>query len=201
MLVLVLGVGVELKLGQWLARLAHDNPLFPRVWHGLYAPLLRSAVMVGAVLCAYPALFGFRAAPALGTLFPSEAARGGTLLGLVFLFRLLAPRLSPVRLRPATLDAAQSLCAVAVVFVWYADYLGAVSASAWPGWLSALALCGLCTLLPPLAAGLGRDFGTRLDLHFNLHGLDEYFAQGAAMLAVAPITMLYGYLLGTQLGM
>ena len=116
-------------------------------------------------------------------------------------FPVLAPWLAPLRARPATLDAAQSLGAVAVVFMCYAGYLGAVSASAWPGLLSALALGGLCTLLPALAAGLGRDFGARLGLRLDLKGLDEYCAQGATMLAIAPLTMLYGYLLGDQLGM
>ena len=201
MLVLVSGVGVELKLGQWLTRLASDKARFTRVWHRLYAPLLRTAVIVGAVLWAYPALFGFRAAPALSTLFGVDMARSGILFGLVFLLRLLAPWLAPLRARPATLDAAQSLGAVAVVFMCYAGYLGAVSASAWPGLLSALALGGLCTLLPALAAGLGRDFGARLGLRLDLKGLDEYCAQGATMLAIAPLTMLYGYLLGDQLGM
>jgi hypothetical protein len=201
MLVLVVGVGVELKLGPWLARLAGDKPRFGRAWQTLYAPLLRSAVIVGAVLGAYPALFGFRAAPALSTLFSVEMGRSAILLGLVCLLRLLAPWLAALRARPATLDAVQSLGAVAVVFVYYADYLGAVSASAWPGLLSALALGGLCTLLPALAAGLGRDFGARLGLRLDLNGLDECCAQGATMLAVAPLTMLYGYMLGDQLGM
>ncbi len=201
MLVLAVGVGVELKLGPWLARLASDKPRFGRAWQTLYAPLLRSAVIVGAVLGAYPALFGFRAAPALSTLFSVEMGRSAILLGLVCLLRLLAPWLAALRARPATLDAVQSLGAVAVVFVYYADYLGAVSASAWPGLLSALALGGLCTLLPALAAGLGRDFGARLGLRLDLNGLDECCAQGATMLAVAPLTMLYGYMLGDQLGM
>lgn len=201
MLVLVLGVSFELWLGGWLARLACHNPAFPRMWDGFVAPLLRSAVIMAAVLSAYPALFGFRAAPSLMSLMPSEAARGGTLFGLVYLCRVVAPLVPPLRLRPGLLDAVQGMCAVAVVFAWFADYLGAVSASVWPGLLAALALLGMSALLPALAAGLGRDFGAYLDSRYRLNGLDQLFGRAMGMVAVAPIVMLYGYLLGMQLGM
>lgn len=201
MLVLVLGVSFELWLGGRLARLVYHHPLFARVWHSVCAPLLRSAVIMAAVLSAYPALFGFRAAPSLMSLMPSEAARGGTLLGLVYLCRVVAPLVPPLRLRPGLLDAVQGMCAVAVVFAWFADYLGAVSASVWPGLLAALALLGMSALLPALAAGLGRDFGAHLDSRYRVNGLDQLFAQTMGMVAVAPIVMIYGYLLGTQLGM
>lgn len=201
MLVLVLGVSFELWLGGWLARLAYDNPAFPRLWDSVCAPLLRSAVIMAAVLVAYPALFGFRAAPSLMTLMPSDAARGGTLFGLIYLCRVLAPLVPPLRLRPGLLDAVQGMCAVAVVFAWFADYLGAVSASVWPGLLAALALCGMSMLLPALAAGLGRDFGAQLDSRYAVNGLDQLFGQTMGMVAVAPIVMFYGYLLGIQLSM
>ena len=201
MLVLVLGVSLELWLGSWLARLACDNPVFPRVWDSVCAPLLRSAVIMAAVLAAYPALFGFRAAPALMSLMPSEAARGGTLFGLIYLGRVVAPLLPPLHMRPGMLDAVQGMCAVAVVFTWFADYLGAVSASVWPGLLSALTLFGMSVLLPALAAGLGRDFGAHLDSRYHFNGLDQLLGRALGMVAVAPIMMLYGYLLGMQLGM
>ncbi len=200
MLVLVLGVAMELWLETRLARALHDNPAFPRLWHSLCAPLLRSALIVAAVLLAYPALFGFRAGPSLATLLPADSARFGTLLAGVFACRVLAPLLPPVRARPALLDALQGLLAVAVMFVWFADYLGAVSVSLWPGFTAGAALGALCMVLPSLAAGLGHDFGARWDQRCATVGLDQLFGKTMGMVAVAPIMTIYGYLLGLQIG-
>lgn len=200
MAVLVLGVSLELWLASRLARLAHHHPRWPGLWQRLGAPLLRGAVIVAAVLFAYPALFGFRAAPSFYTLMPDDTLRGGAWLGAVFLARLVAPMLLPSP-RPGLLDAVQGMAAVALVFMWFADYLGAISASLWPGLLGALALAGLTALLPALAAGLGHDFGARLDARRNCTGLAQLFGHAMGMVAVAPIVILYGYLLGMQLAM
>jgi hypothetical protein len=200
MFVLVLGVAIELWLEDRLTRLLRTNPAFPWLWQTLCAPLLRSALLVGGALFAYPALFGFRNAPALGNLLPSEGARFGTLLALVFLARFIVPRVLRLSDRPAVLDAMQGLIAVAVIFSWFADYLGAVSVSLWPGVVASLALLGLCMVMPSLATGLGHDFGARCDQHWATLGLDQLFGKAMGMVAVAPIMTLYGYLLGSQLG-
>ncbi|MCC6709781.1 MAG: hypothetical protein IT492_19685 [Gammaproteobacteria bacterium] len=200
MAVLVAGVCLELWLTRRLARLAHDHPRMPGLWQRLGAPLWRGAVIVTAVLFAYPALFGFRAAPSFDTLMPADALRGGAWLLAVLLARVVAPMLLPSA-RPGLLDALQGMGAVALLFAWFADYLGAVSASLWPGLLGALALLGLSSLLPALAAGLGQDFGARLDARRNGKGLAQLFGHAMGMVAVAPIVILYGYLLGMQLAM
>ena len=200
MLVLVLGVALELWLEMRLARLLHNNPSFTRLWHSLCAPLLRSALIVAAVLLAYPALFGFRAGPPLATLLTADSACFGTLFGLVFLCRICAPLLSAVRARPGLLDAVQGLLAVALMFVWFADYLGALSVSLWPGLAAGAALAGLCMVMPSLAASLGHDFGARWDQRCATIGLDQLFGKIMGMVAVAPIMTLYGYLLGLQIG-
>ena len=82
MLVLVLGVVAELWLEERLSRLLQSNAAFPWLWQELCAPLLRSALMVGGTLFAYPALFGFRTAPPIATLLPAGSARLGTLLAV-----------------------------------------------------------------------------------------------------------------------
>lgn len=200
MLVLVLGVAMELWLETRLVRLLQTNPAFPWLWQTLCAPLLRSALMVGGVLFAYPALFGFRTAPPITTLLPANSARFGTLLALVFLARFIAPRVLRLQGRPGLLDAMQGLLAVAVIFTWFADYLGAVSVSLWPGIAASVALVGLCMVMPSLAAGLGHDFGARCDQRWATLGLDQLFGKAMGMVAVAPIMTFYGYLLGLQIG-
>ena len=200
MLVLVFGVALELWLEERLSRAMHANPAFPWLWRELCAPLLRSALVVGGALFAYPALFGFRSAPSLTTLLPANSARFGTLLAMVFLARFIAPRLLRLRGRPGMLDALQGLIAVAVIFSWFAEYLGAVSVSLWPGIAASLALLGLCFVMPSLAAGLGHDFGARCDLRCATVGLDQFFGKAMGMVAVAPIMTFYGYLLGLQIG-
>ena len=94
------------------------------------------------------------------------------------------------------LDCAQGCAATALLFTTYADYLGALSATAWPGIPSALALVGMSVLLPGLASGLARDFGARWGA-----GVADCLAELCGMAAVAPIVLLYAYLLGMQLAM
>lgn len=200
MFALVLGVAAELWLQARLARLLHTNPAFPWLWQELCAPMLRSALMVGGAIFAYPALFGLRSAPSLGSLLPADSARFGTLLALVFLSRFIAPRVLRLRDRPGMFDAMQGLLAVAVLFAWFADYLGAVSVSLWPGIAAGLALLGLCMVMPSLAAGLGHDFGARCDLRWATLGFDQLFGKAMSMVAIAPIMTFYGYLLGLQIG-
>ena len=201
MLVLVAGVSLELALTRWLTRHAPGHARRVRLWHGLGAPLLCSAVIVAAVFGAYPALFGFRAAPALPMLMDEGATLvGGLLLVAICLARLLAPLL-PTALRSGLLDSMQAMGASALVFSWFASDVGAGSAHPWPGALGALSLLGLACLLPPLASGLGADLGARLDARRGGRGLEQWFGQAMGMVAVAPIVILYGYLLGMQLGM
>jgi hypothetical protein len=195
MLVLVLGASLELWLTARGTR-REAGPGASRRWSSVYAPLLRGSAIVAAVLWAYPALFGFRAAPSLRNLFASDAPRLALLLGLVVLLRLCTQRLAALRRRPGLVDSLQAMVAVAVVFEDFADYLGALSASAWPGLVAALALGGLSLLLPALASGLGRDLGAR-----GNSALAAWLDQALGMAAVAPIVMFYAYLLGTQLGM
>ncbi|MBK6660328.1 MAG: hypothetical protein IPG43_20295 [Proteobacteria bacterium] len=196
MLVLVAGVSFEL----WLARRVASRPMLTRLWLGLGAPLLRSAMIVGAVLVAYPALFGFRAAPTLATLMHEGAARGGLWLIALCAARLLVP-LPLSSSRTGLVDALQGVGAAALLFVGFSRHVGALSASPWPGALGAMALFGLCWLLPALAAGLGHDMGARFDARRGTRGLDQWLGQAMGMVAVAPVVMLYGYLLGTQLAM
>lgn len=201
MLVLMVGVSLELWLTRRLAGLARGRSRSVRAWQGVGMSLWRGVVMMAAVLVTYPALFGFRAAPPLATLVPGEAARGAALLGLVVLGRVLAPLLPALRKRPGMLDAVQGMGVAAVLFTSYADYLGALSVSVWPGLLAAVALAALSALLPALAAGLGRDFGAGLDARRGSSGLAPLFGETMGMAAVAPIVMLYGYLLGMQLAL
>ena len=197
MLVLVLGVMLELSVTRSLRPRANDETkAAARLWTWPCAPLLRGIVIVSAVLWTYPALFGFRVAPPLAQLLPADGARGALLLGLVLFGRLLAPLIAALGRRPALVDCLQGMLAVAVVFEGFAKYLGALSASVWPGLAAVIALVAMSVLLPALAAGLGRDFATRWS-----SGLAEWLGQSLAMAAVAAIVTLYGYLLGMQVGM
>ena len=197
MLVLVPGVMFELWLAARLAALAAHRPHIAEIGRSLW----RSAVVMAAVLLAYPALFGFRAAPALIILLPGNVLQGVGALTLVFLCRVLASLVPALRVRTGMLDTLQGMAAVAVLFAWYSHYLGALSTSVWPGLLAALALWGLSVLMPALAAGLGRDFGAGLAARFGIASLEPLCGQAMGMAAVAPIVMLYGYLLGMQLAM
>ena len=114
--------------------------------------------------------------------------------------RLLVP-LPLSSSRTGLVDALQGVGAAALLFVGFSKHVGALSASPWPGALGAVALFGLCWLLPALAAGLGHDMGARFDARRGTRGLDQWLGQAMGMVAVAPVVMLYGYLLGTQLAM
>ena len=200
MLVLVTGVALERCLERCLAPRLRTQPAVARWWRRLGAPSLRSALIVSAVALAYPALFGLRAAPPLVALLANDRVSLGVSLGLVFLARPLALRLAAVRARPGLLDALQGLFAVAVMFRWFAAYLGAASVSLWPGFAAAAVLAALCLVMPSLAAGLGYDFGARVVQDRALDTLAPLCGNAMGMIAVAPIMMIYGYLLGLQIG-
>ena len=200
MLVLLLGVALEQWLDAGLAQRLRGRPVLLWSWDHIGAPLLHASVMVGAVLFAFPALFGLRAAPPLAELMPADSARFGTLLGAAFLAHLCAPLVPLLKSRVGLLSAAQGLITVSFLFVWLAGYLGAGGASCWPGVAGAAALLGLSMIAPALAAALGADLGARCDRRFKTRGLSRLLGSAMEMLGLAPILTLYGYLLGLQLG-
>ena len=55
-------------------------------------------------------------------------------------------------------------------------------------------------VMPALAAGLGHDFGARISEGRAMVGLAALCGNTMGMVAVAPIMMIYGYLLGLQIG-
>jgi hypothetical protein len=195
---LVVGVAepfVEHRLGGML----RSNHVFHWSREYLLTPFARAAVIVTFVLLAYPALFGLRYAPEIARLLAEESLRLNNLLGILFLSTLLLPLLPPFTKRTELIVPLQGVIATAAVFTWYTDYLGATSASVWPGLPSALLIAAIIVFGHRLAAHTGRRLGHALDVAFHTTGFDRVVPNAMELLAQAPIILIYGYVLGRQI--
>jgi hypothetical protein len=100
--------------------------------------------------------------------------------------------------RAALLLPLQGLIATAMLFSWYADYIGATAAGVWPGW-PPLALILLFVVVGHRVAAWGaRHLGRALDARYATVGLERLVLNAVELVAQAPVMLLYGYALGRQ---
>ena len=197
--VLIGGGMVELPLEYQFKRLLAHHPVGNWIWDVLGASLFRAIVMVGFVLVAYPALFGLRQAPAIADLLAQGALRLTNLINVAFVLSLLLPLLPLFRQQAGLVMIVQGIVATAMVFGWYADWLGAVSIGPWPGLAPLMVVCGVAFVVHQIALPIGHTLGQRLDDLCGSHGLDRIVPHATALVAQGPTILIYGYALGQQL--
>ena len=186
-------------LEQGIERACDDNP--PALWffEHLGLPLLRAACIIAFVYLAYPALFGLRDAPALGTLLAAHAGATGTLLGIAFLVALFAPLVPLLHRHPELVLPIQGMLATALLFEWLTEWLHMSSVSPWPGSdVMALAL-GVAWLMHRLARRIGHLLGTSADAATGRAGYDVLAVHVVTMIAQLPVILIYGTGLAAQI--
>jgi hypothetical protein len=197
--VLVGGGIIELPLEYHFKRLIAHHPFGDWIWDALGASLLRALVIVCFVLVAYPALFGLRDAPAIADLLAQGALRLTNLINVAFVLSLLLPLLPLFRRRVSLVLIAQGLVATAMVFGWYADWLGAVSIGPWPGLAPLVIVCGVAFLVHLIVLPIGQTLGQHLDGICGTQGFADIVPHAVALVAQGPTILIYGYALGQQL--
>lgn len=199
-LLLLFGGGLlELPLEYQVTRRLSPHPAIDWLWEYVGAPLLRALLIVGFVLVAYPALFGLRDAPGIGVLLSQGSLRLTNLVNVAFILSLLLPLLAPLHRRLGLVLVIQGVVATAMVFGWYASWLGAHSIGPWPGFAPAALVCGIAFVAHHSAAHLGQSLGHLLDERCGTHGFDHIVPHALALVAQAPTILIYGYALGQQL--
>lgn len=101
----------------------------------IYLPLARIACILIFIALAYPALFGFSEAPAIGTLLGGGERRTSSLINLTFILSLLLPFIPLLGRLPSLVLPLQSLLAAAMLFTWLGEAHG-IEVSLWPGWFT-----------------------------------------------------------------
>lgn len=197
--VLLAGGLVELPLEYWVKRRVAGAAVLAWWWDALGAPMLRAVIVIAAVLLAYPALFGLRSAPPLGSLLVHEDVALDGLVNLVFVASLVLPLLPPFRHRVGLVVLAQGTLATAVVFGWYTHWLGAHSVGVWPGFAPAVVVGGLGVACSQLGEIVGHTLGRHLDQRWDTEGLALLVPHAAGMVAPIPAILVYGYALGERL--
>lgn len=197
--VLALIALAELPLGYCLKRRFESSRVFHWGWDRIAAPLLHALAIALFVLLAYPALYGLRSAPAIGVLLEAAPLRMTQLINALFVASLLLPLLPGLARRPALVLLLQALIATAMVFHWYAAYLGARSAGSWPGLSESMLIAGVALVSYHLGTWSGGALGTRLDTWLHTRGFERVAAPVTALLAQVPTVVCYGYVLGLQL--
>lgn len=190
---------LEPLLAYRLNRALAGNHVFHWAWDHLGAPLIRAALVAAFVLIAYPALFGAHSAPPLSKLIADGSMRLSSLLNVLFISSLVLPALPPLSSRQALVIPVQGLIAVAMVFGWYTDYLGASSASFWPGFGAAGATVAMAIVAHLLAKDLGAYLGVAADRHFNTSGFDRLVPNAVELVVQMPVMLYYGLILGRQI--
>lgn len=109
-------------------------------------PLGRVFSLMLFLLVAYPALFGVRSAPSLGTLLFGTAGRIDHLINVLFFAGLLLPSLPVLRRLPGLTLPLQGMAGTALLFTWLAQALGATHVRLLPDAGQALLLAALAAL-------------------------------------------------------
>ncbi|MEX2482872.1 MAG: hypothetical protein WD928_18605 [Gammaproteobacteria bacterium] len=199
LLLLLGGSLLELPLEYQITQRVSPNPAIDWFWEYLGAPLLRALLIVGFVLVAYPVLFGLRDAPTIVVLLSQGSLRLTNLVNVAFVLSLLLPLLPSLHRRLGLVLAIQGVVATAMVFGWYASWLGAHSIGPWPGFAPAAVVCGVALVVHHAAAPMGQALGHFLDDRCGTQGLDRIVPHAVALVAQAPTVLIYGYALGQQL--
>lgn len=196
---LAMAAVAELFLEHALKCRMPDHRVLHWYWEHILAPVARSAIMIGFVLIAYPALYGLRDAPAFALLFAGDQGRVVSMTNSVFVCSLLLPLLPGFERRAGGVLLVQGLVATAMVFGWYTAYIGAANANAWPGASAAITVAVLAWLGHRLSRMIGTRVGHYLDEALHTEGFDHIAPAMAALLGQAPTILVYGYLLGLQI--
>ena len=199
LLLLLLASLVELPLEQFLKSRRCAGAVLHLAWDWFLGPLWRALAIAGFVLLAYPASYGVRRAPGLAVLAADGTLGATALINVTFLATVLLPLVPPLRRHAGVLLATQGGLATAIVFGWYAAYIGARSVSYWPGLPPALLVAMMALLGYRAAQVLGRAIGELLDGWLGTHGLAQILAHTCAQGMLAPAVLLYGYALGVQI--
>ena len=195
LLLLTLASLAELPLEHFLKSRRSAAAVLHFAWDWFLGPLWRALAIAGFVLLAYPASYGVRRAPGLAALAADGTVGATALVNILFLATLVPP----LRRHGGLLLATQGGLATAIVFGWYAAYIGARSVSYWPGLSPALLVVMMAVLGYRAAQVLGRTIGESLDGWLGTHGLAQILAHTCAQVMRAPAVLLYGYALGVQI--
>lgn len=199
LLLLLGGALLELPLEYQVTQRLSPNRVIDWLWEYVGAPLLRALLIVGFVLVAYPVLFGLRDAPTIAVLLSQGSLRLTNLVNVAFMLSLLLPLLAPFQRRLGLVLAIQGVVATAMVFDWYASWIGAHSIGPWPGFAPAVMVCGVAFVVHYAAAPMGQALGHFLDDRCGTRGLDRIVPHAVALVAQTPTILVYGYALGQQL--
>lgn len=198
-LLLIAGGVTEPWLEYRLTRIKTGGVLLESGWQRIFGPLLRAALMAWFVLLAYPALFGVRVAPTLGTLLDEGVMRMSGMLNVLFMLSLILPALVPLLRRPGLMVPVQGLVATAIVFSWFTTWLGATSASWWPGSVAAAAIVLMVILAHRLAVESGEVLGRWIDHRFAVSGFVRIMPGVTELVFQTPAVLYYGLVIGRQL--
>lgn len=196
-LYLAFSIGLTVADGLLAQRIPRGVYLW--LWEHLYLPMFRAVVLMSFILLAYPVLFGLHEAPALADLLSAEDGRVSRLLGLVFLLSLVLPLLPALGTIPALILPLQGIAGAALLFNWVCRARGIAEVSYLPDWQALMAMVSLAAGTYWLAQNtllvtdwLGREFLETADL-------DELIGEGLTLLLQAPVIIVYGLSLGSQL--
>lgn len=184
------------RVNHWL----EGNSVLHWAWDHLAAPMLRAAIIAGFVLLAYPALFALSVAPGIGELAAGGSLRLTNLFNVLFLVSLVLPALPLFGRHKALIIPVQGLIAVAMVFGWLTEHLGATSASFWPGWPAAVATLAMALVSHRLAADCGSALGHWLDRRRAYAGFDRVVPNSMELLWQTPVLLYYALSVSRQIG-
>ena len=198
--VIVLGVMLcEPVLAYHMDRWFAGNHAFHWGWEHFFEPLIRASAIVAFVLMAYPTLFGVRVAPSVNELLVNTDGRLAGMVSLVFALSLLLPLSGFFHKHSGSIIPIQGVLATAMTFSWFADYLGATSATPWPGFRAALAIAAMAWIAHRVAIELGTAIGQTLDASYRTVGMPQLVAKALATLMQLPVVLYYGFILGTKI--
>lgn len=155
-------------------------------------PLGRVFSLMLFLLVAYPALFGVRTAPPLGSILFGAAGRIDDLINVLFFAGLLLPSLPVLRRLPGLTLPLQGMAGTALLFTWLAQALGVTAVRLLPDpgqWL-------LLAVLAALAAAAARLLTIAIEepvVRQDAHDLVLLWLQALPLL-------VYARMLGAQLG-
>jgi len=188
---------------EWLtARLqhaVHEVTLTAWLLEHVGLPWARVIALLVFVFLAYPALFGLREAPPLGSLLSAHDGRVSTLINTAFVLSLLLPLLPVAGNWKSIVLPLQAIAVSSLLFHWLTLSLGRADVHYWPGWGIALAIIVLAPSTQWLAQHGSHYFGAYIDRLSEREGFDALLYEGLLLLMQVPAILLYTLSLGQQL--
>jgi hypothetical protein len=181
----------------WISRrLAKHGAGATSGWEYVGVPLMRAALTLGFVYCAYPALFGLRDAPLISALLTADDAHASIMLAALYVLVLFSSMLPMFNRYPAFTLLSQGILATAFLFKWMTSYLLMPAIGLWPG------IDFVCVIA--LTAYLAHTVSRRLDDATTR--ADEQPGNGAAFARIVPlqaqlsVIVFYAAGLGMEIG-